>query len=390
MALHHAGRYLKANYAVPAGIVKDRLNKLGRVARRSRPEQTISNAADVGCAPRPSSEDGARQAGRRLTVTVPIIISVEVGAAALSEPASVPAFTRRRVGVPAPPISGPAPDEVITEGHPEDYEDRAGYDADFLGEVVPLPQVKRNAADVLRFDEGGREATVLKYQHFAVVMSSSRRLCLFSAANVDGQTSRRSQRANWLSDPRIPAEGQILKECYGNPPKFSRGHMTRREDPVWGSAEEAELGNRDSMHVTNTVPQLQTFNAGVWLALENYALQNARKDQMKISVFTGPILRLDDPEEYGVKIPIRFWKVIAFIHDETRKLCATGYTMSQQADLDDREFVFGQHETSQLSISSIESETGLSFGRLPDVDPLEGGDEGLVLPLTNTNQIRFF
>ena len=49
------------------------------------------------------------------------------------------------------------------------------------------------------------------------------------------------------------------------------------------------------MHVTNTVPQMQPFNAGIWLALESYALDHARSDQMRISVFTGPFLLADDP-----------------------------------------------------------------------------------------------
>ena len=79
-----------------------------------------------------------------------------------------------------------------------------------------------------------------------------------------------------------------MNECYGNPPKFSRGHMTRREDPAWGDPETAKRGNEDSMHVTNTVPQMQAFNSPIWLALEDYALQHAREDDMKISVFTGP------------------------------------------------------------------------------------------------------
>ena len=88
-----------------------------------------------------------------------------------------------------------------------------------------------------------------------------------------------------------------MNECYGNPPKFSRGHMTRREDPGWGDAKTAKRGNEDSMHVTNTTPQMQAFNAPIWLALEDYALQHAREDDMKISVFTGPYFATDDPED---------------------------------------------------------------------------------------------
>jgi endonuclease G len=200
------------------------------------------------------------------------------------------------------------------------------------------------------------------------------------------------KRGGWRLDPRIPDTAQIMKECYGNAPKFSRGHMTRREDPIWGTQEEASLGNSDSMHVTNTVPQMQNMNAGIWLALENYALQNARKDDQRISVFTGPVFKPSDPERFGVTIPISFWKVIAFIHDDTGKLCATGYTISQEEFLQEEEFVFGKHKTAQVSIRSIEKNTGLSFGQLGALDPFETATEALagpVAPLQALTEIRF-
>ena len=46
---------------------------------------------------------------------------------------------------------------------------------------------------------------------------------------------------------------------------------------------------------------------------------------------------------YGVRIPRLFWKIIAFIHDETGELCATGYEMYQEDSLcqAEEEFVFG-------------------------------------------------
>jgi hypothetical protein len=161
------------------------------------------------------------------------------------------------------------------------------------------------------------------------MMNRRRRMCFFSAVNIDGNLSKKSARVGWKWDPRIPKAQQIMNECYGNPPKFSRGHMTRREDPGWGDKKTAKRGNEDSMHVTNTTPQMQAFNAPIWLALEDYALGHAREDEMKISVFTGPYFEDHDPEMYGVQIPRAFWKVIAFIHDDTGKLCATGYEMNQ-------------------------------------------------------------
>jgi endonuclease G len=247
----------------------------------------------------------------------------------------------------------------------------------------------RRSSDVLTFRWNGATRRELLYQHFSVVMCRSRRLCFFSAVNIDGKNPRRFKRPPWRLDPRIPATRQIREECYGNEPMFSRGHMTRREDPIWGDPEEAALGNSDSMHVTNTVPQMQPFNAGIWLNLESYALEHARDDDMRISVFTGPFLFEDDPVRYGVQIPRSFWKVIAFIHDRTGRLCATGYTMSQEDFLRDEEFVFGQHNTWQTRIGDIERRANVSFGRLAALDPFEGSEERVARPLTDPSQIEF-
>ncbi len=231
-------------------------------------------------------------------------------------------------------------------------------------------------------------------------MSRSRRMCFLSACNIHGNQSRKSARVGWKWDPRIPKAQQIMHECYGNPPKFSRGHMTRREDPGWGNPVTAKRGNEDSMHVTNTTPQMQAFNSPIWLALEDYALQHAREDDMKISVFTGPYFTDDDPEMYGVRIPLAFWKVIAFIHDRTGKLCATGYEMSQENTLRPaEEFVFGAFTSPQLGIAtqlpirSIEARSGISFGKLAAIDPLAGVEESLTgiapMSLLSLEQIRF-
>lgn len=348
VGLHFGGRYLESNYAVPSGIVRDRLDRLTRNTSRLAPH------------------------------------------------AEVPADDRDRQ-------TRDDEDEIMfdMEARPEDYADRVGYIPGFLNNEhenipeVPLPKVvdKKKADDVLYYDHDGKKDHVLRYEHFSVVMSISRRLCFFSAVNINGAKSRKDiERVRWRLDPRIPAERQVIRECYGNPPKFSRGHMTRREDPIWGKEVEAFRGNADSMVVTNAVPQMQDFNAGVWLELENYALSHARAAKMHISVFTGPIMTSKDRVEEHIKIPLRFWKVIAFIHDETGKLCATGYTMSQVDYIPDEEFVFGTFKSAQVPISWIERKTGLSFGILSACDPL-GTDVESIAPqikaLESEKDIRF-
>jgi endonuclease G len=291
-------------------------------------------------------------------------------------------------------VLGEDEDEIllVTEARPEDYADRPGYDPGFLGAdvAVPLPALSAELEDdLLTYELDGATEAELRYQHFSVLMSRSRRLCYLSAVNIDGRQSRGGRRPRWRLDPRIPDDAQIISECYGNPPRFSRGHMTRRQDPIWGGDEEAELGNADSMHATNAVPQMQVFNAGIWLGLEDYALDHAKQDDMRICVFTGPFLREDDPVLFDVQVPRSFWKVIVFIHDDTGEVSATGYTMSQEDFLREEEFVFGQHETSQVPIALIEQATGLSFGDLTDRDPLRDQEEALPGPLTDFRQIRF-
>jgi endonuclease G len=398
LGLHFSGSFLATNYAVPADVVKRLLDNV-RSGRASRPETRkpaqapsarIVTAAPAMRIPRTSMDGGST------SITIPLTVTVSLG-----NPATAP--TR---GIRTTPVVTAHTGDMVEgeEARAEDYSDREGYAADFLGEgkmKVDLPSVERADDDILDFEFNGSTETELKYLHYSVVMSRSRRQCFFSAVNIDGNQSKKSARVGWKWDPRIPKAQQIMNECYGSPPKFSRGHMTRREDPGWGkTAAIAKRGNEDSMHVTNTTPQMQAFNAPIWLALEDYALGYAREDDMKISVFTGPYFDDSDPEMYGVRIPLAFWKIIAFIHDETGKLCATGYEMNQEAQLQpEDEFVFGAFTSPQLkvatqvSIRSIEARSGISFGKLASVDPLAGRDEGLgdggKVVLAALEQIRF-
>ena len=282
-------------------------------------------------------------------------------------------------------------DDAHVEAVPESYNDRLGYDEAFLGTKakVALPKVVKGKADIVKFKEGIKQMETLNYHHFSVVMNKKRRMCFFSACNIDGKLSKRGvARTTWKTDPRIPKELQIIKECYGNPPKFSRGHMTRKEDPIWGDLAMARAAASDTFHVTNATPQMQPFNAPIWLALEDYALENARQDDMKITVITGPIFKTNNPVKDGVQIPVEFFKIIAFVHDRTGKLCATGYTVSQEEYLSNEEFVFGQFNSYQVAIKTIERKTGLSFGTLSKVDPIKG-EEAVASALGSVKDVRF-
>lgn len=389
IGLHFSGAFLTSNYAVRSDIVKARLAQLSSVRHPASgiPAPVVAPAPIVVPAMPPREVYvQASPIGALLSIPLKISISVQVDQdqAGAQVPLVLPTATE---------------DDGYDEARSQDYRGRQGYQAGFLdnGTQVPLPEVVRDKAEVLTFG-ANHDETVLKYEHFSVVMHRSRRMCFFSAVNIDGQSSRRTRRGNWRWDPRIPKQSQIMQECYGPPPRFSRGHMTRREDPAWGSVAQAQLGNEDSMHVTNATPQMQAFNSPIWLALEDYALEHARQDDMRICVFTGPYFEPGDEVMHGVRIPVSFWKVIAFIHDETRQLCATGYQMSQAASLPDQEFVFGPFWSPHLNVATqvplrvIEARSGLHFGNLAQADPLDRIEEGVSRPivLDGPERIRYF
>ena len=400
LGLHFSGSFLRTNFAVRADRVQERLDALlagtlrgkREVPLRPRPSRRPATTS-VATAPSVSvNTAGANTA----SITIPLTVTVSLGGAA--QPANVSAGPRALSSSTRQGEEYDDSDLVETEAKakPEDYEDRDGYVATFLGIefAVELPTVVKGKSDILTWGAG---KTVLPYEHFSVVMHEKRRQCFFSASNIDGARSKSSKRTAWRFDPRIPQDKQIMKECYGNTPKFSRGHMTRREDPAWGkTAAEIQRGADDSMHVTNVTPQMQAFNAPIWLALEDYALQHAREADQRISVFTGPYFTKNDPTMFGVRIPLKFWKVIAFVHDETGELCATGYEMSQQDNLEPPEFVFGDfvspqfNVSTQVAISAIEARSGISFDGLADVDPLSSEGVGRPTgPLLFPEQIRF-
>ncbi|HWT18990.1 MAG TPA: DNA/RNA non-specific endonuclease [Variovorax sp.] len=268
----------------------------------------------------------------------------------------------------------------------EFFRGRQGYASDFFGadNRVELPAMGEAISmdDIATLEDGSFE---LKYQHFSTVQCISRRVPLYSACNVDGSKSKNVPRHDtWNYDGRIKKEYQMLREAYGpeQDRKFSRGHMTRRQDPNWGSLATAQRANIDTFFATNACPQWQPFNDGLWGDLEDYVLGNAQGDDKRISVFTGPILRPDDAERFGIQIPREFWKVVAFISEATGELAAIAYLMSQGTYLDSgvaRDLE--DFATSQRPLSFIEAETGLKFESLAGRDVLDGADISFVQPI---------
>ncbi|MGH8775722.1 MAG: DNA/RNA non-specific endonuclease [Jiangellaceae bacterium] len=85
--------------------------------------------------------------------------------------------------------------------------------------------------------------------------------------------------------------------------------------------------------------------------------------------------------------PEDYWKVVAVVDDETERLSATGYVVSQRDFMDDLEFAFGPFQTYQVPVATIEEQTRLDFGDLKDFDPLAGTETSPIRPLTTLADI---
>jgi endonuclease G, mitochondrial len=414
LALHFAGEYLKANYAVPMydlardiRITAKKLNFDGtltptndwepswmltgnaEVTAPSAPSQPGSSAPLQSTAPvqtEPTSRPqppavSVSPSTSSATWTIPIHITISVGAA------------RQTVqGVaPAPTEAETAEEGVVVD---QDYSTRPGYDPNFLeGVMVPLPKLtsesmEQDTAQVRIDARKHNDPFELAYYHYSVYMNKKRRTAWFSAANVDGDHrpvigTRSGDR--WYRDTRIQKTEQLGQEAFES--GIDRGHLTRREDTAWGEdVATATAANNDTFHFTNCSLQAAHFNRGKdrWQGIEQYLLEkHAKKDKRRMTVITGPLFAPHDPVyrndkmDYSVRCPLQYWKVCVVIRDNG-SVSVTAFLLNQSEiqDLPGFEETFDVAAT-QVKISDLANKTKLSFGDLNKHDHFaQGGSTG--------------
>lgn len=346
-------------------------------------------------------------------------------------------YKEANTAVPAASISklirGERPVSVLLQGGRDEAKDgshapgwfseRQGFDSEFLRSektaqslATPWPGLALDLAETLAEpSDAPKEPNELRYTHFGVKYSKTLKLPLITAVNIDGAVAVRIKRGTdrWFVDERIEPKYQ-LGELNFKDAEIDRGHMVRREDPNWGTAQEAEQANFDTFHYVNAAAQHSRLNQGkaLWQGLENYILDNARTHGFKACVFTGPILREDDSEVQemvidGAVAPIEFWKLVVTLDATGEALHATAYVLSQghllRSLLEKRSrheavegFQLGPYRTFQVAIVDLAAATRYDFKDYAASDPLthiaagkEAIDNGepVFLPIASLDQI---
>ncbi|WP_323960284.1 DNA/RNA non-specific endonuclease [Arthrobacter sp. JZ12] len=251
----------------------------------------------------------------------------------------------------------------------DDLSDRQGYDENFLGIPLPLPSLQYF------------ETTVLPYTNFSIVMRPDKRLAAVTALGIDGSQLMELGREgiDWRLDPRLPEDHQTGERVYARN-GIDRGHLVRRASAVWGGTrDQAAQANADTFFYTNAAPQAARFNQSLelWLGLETYLLENAADHGRRLTVFTGPIFSEQDPLYRGTEIPLRYFKIAAFLVEG--QLGATGYVVDQTPQLGELPDVpppgaldeappLRPFRTFQVPVRDIEALTGLNLGQLVAAD----------------------
>ncbi|RNI23366.1 DNA/RNA non-specific endonuclease [Rufibacter latericius] len=265
-----------------------------------------------------------------------------------------------------------------------------GYDEYFLNVGpesirVSLPELNERLKQDIAVVPG-TENNVLHYINFSVLLSSSRKFLFYSASNIDGSLFKKASRSNsWKKDDRAKPY-QLGRELYSAAKSdFDKGHMTKREDVQWGESPGLAQAAADStFFYSNAVPQHKKLNQRVWRSLEDYVLHSEAKSlNMRVSVFTGPVLSDNDPffvtpvNDTSIKLPVLFWKVIIYPKSDGL-LYRVGFLMSQRRLLIENQIVeepelesgtsedqlflrYDSADTYQVNVSTIELLTSLKF-----------------------------
>jgi endonuclease G len=216
-----------------------------------------------------------------------------------------------------------------------------GFSESFVkGAELKLSRILGSSYESLLPNVEGDKKGKLKYTNLTVLYNAKRRVPFVAAYNIDGarKASGIKRANNFQADPRIDKKIQLSKEAFydliTDRTEFEIGHMAANNEMAWGT--NAQLQSYQTFHFPNSVPQAERLNTGIWKSLESYIIDESATITGKklISVFTGPIIRSDDPpyiKDKTFKVPLLFYKVIVF--PSAQGVFSTAFIISHEAKL---------------------------------------------------------
>ncbi|MCD8434177.1 DNA/RNA non-specific endonuclease [Tenacibaculum dicentrarchi] len=174
----------------------------------------------------------------------------------------------------------------------------------------------------------------------------------YSLSKNDIKTTK-IKRPYFINDPKVKTRSANYKSYKKS--GYDRGHLCPAADKKYS----VEAYN-ETFYTSNVTPQRHSFNAGIWLRLEEKTRYWAKKYQ-NIYVVTGGILQ-DDLRTIGrdkVSIPKEFYKIIVDYTNPSQAKAIAFLIPHKKSKKPLYEFV--------VSIDALEAKTGIDFfPELPD------------------------
>lgn len=265
-----------------------------------------------------------------------------------------------------------------------------GYIDNFIDgkTVISINKILNDQQKLLLPTVDGNNNKLLKYTMLSILYNRLRKVPFVSAYNIDGTLGKVTVSRKGLDfreDPRVVKGEQLNHPFYdliknGTATEFEIGHMASHSEMSWGINKETQ--SYQTFHFTNSVPQVEKLNSGLWSKLESYVVDETNEtDNKRISVFTGPMLKDDDPTyvmDRSFRLPLFFFKIIVFSYQG--KLYSTAFVMSQLKRLKELKLIdtpvsgfekgflieepfrdYNHRDVFQVNIDLIEKYTGLRF-----------------------------
>ena len=232
---------------------------------------------------------------------------------------------------------GDGPQVEMSIAFDANYDSRKGYVPKFLGGTeIALPIADKRIARDTWIGQGG--TALIHYYHFSLTLNKERRMPIWVAANTDNTKKYtvplQKKPMKLRRDTRVPEEYQITMNEADNPLlQVQIEQLVDFQRNAWGNSfEEFNFSAADTFHFTNCVaiPKLYvgmhttTAIFDYWQKLEEQVVKSG-----KMTVFSGPVFRGDDPIKNGIKTPMQFWKIIVQ-KDEKSELNVSAFLLNLQ------------------------------------------------------------
>jgi endonuclease G len=125
----------------------------------------------------------------------------------------------------------------------------------------------------------------------------------------------------------------------------------------------------------------------LWGELEDAIFEDVEVEDLRISVFGGPIFKDNDFPYRDLLVSRSFWKVIAYVEGGTLK--AKAYVLTQD-DLEHKLESLGLEpfKLYQVGLSDLSSRTDLDFGDLTQADTMPAAPEALDAAAVRRIEVR--